>query len=181
MSRQTVDQMIAELIRKEGGYVDHPADKGGQTNWGITQAVARQYGYNGSMRELPRGTAEAIYRRKYFNEPGYDRIHAISPAVAEELLDTGVNMGTSVPGPWLQRLLNALNDRHPELHVDGKIGPATTAALRALIERRGAAGEVVLVRALNCLQSARYLEMTENRPANKAFFYGWMLNRVGGE
>lgn len=178
MPRQTVDQMIAEIIRKEGGFNDHPADLGGPTNFGITEAVARANGYAGPMRDLPRGLAETIYRKRYFVDPGYDKVNLVSTAVAEELFDTAVNMGPKWPGEWLQRSLNALDDRGPELVVDGKVGPATVEALRAYIKRRGVSGEVVLVRALNCLQGARYLAITEGRPANKAFFYGWLLNRV---
>lgn len=180
MPRLTVDQMIAEIIRREGGFSDHPADRGGPTMYGITEEVARANGYAGPMQDLPRGLAEAIYRKKYFIAPGYDQVHLLSTAVAEELFDTAVNMGPKWPGEWLQRCLNALNDREPELVVDGKIGPATILALRAYLHRRGAPGEVVLVRALNCLQGARYINITEARPANKAFIYGWLLNRVGG-
>ena len=51
-----VDGLIDGLIEREGGYVDHPADKGGPTCFGITQAVARAQGYAGPMRELPRIT-----------------------------------------------------------------------------------------------------------------------------
>lgn len=177
MTRQTIDQMIAELIRKEGDFTDHPADKGGPTRFGITQAVARQMGYAGPMQEFPQGLAESIYRTKYFVGPGFDKVALISTSIAEELFDTGVNMGVGVPGPWLQRLLNAFTDS-PALTVDGKIGPATINALRAFINRRGTAGEMVMVRGLNCLQGARYLEITEARPQNKAFIYGWLLNRI---
>lgn len=178
MPRLTVDQMIDELIRREGGYVNNPADKGGETNFGITIGTARNYGYTGHMYDLPRGVAEAIYRKQYFTDPGFDRVALVSMPVAEELFDTGVNMGTSVPGPWLQRWLNAFLEAAP-LVVDGAIGPATINALRAFLARRGAEGETVLVRGLNCLQGARYLDLTEHRVANKAFIYGWMLNRVG--
>lgn len=178
MTRQTVDQMIAEIIRKEGGYSDHPADKGGETNMGITASVARENGYAGPMRDMPRGVAEAIYRKRYFIDPGYDRVHLLSAAVAEELFDTAVNMGPKFPGEWLQRWLNAMNDKGAPLEVDGKIGPATVLALRAFLQRRGLDGEKALVRGLNCLQGVRYLTITEARPANKAFIYGWLLNRV---
>lgn len=178
MPRRTVDQMIADLIAREGGYVNNPADPGGETNFGVTVGVARAFGYTGSMKDMPQGIAESIYRKKYFTDPGFDRIHLVSVALAEEMFDTGVNMGVNVPGPWLQRWLNAMNDRDPELAVDGQLGPVTVTALRNFLNRRGSDGETVIVRGLNCLQGVRYLELTEARKTNKSFIYGWMLNRV---
>jgi lysozyme family protein len=178
MARLTVDEMIAEIIRKEGDYSDHPADKGGPTRFGITQAVARRAGYLGDMRHFPRGLAEKIYRDMYFTKPGFEQVHLLSVAIAEEMFDTGVNMGVQVPVLWLQRLLNVFNPE-PPMVVDGVIGSVTTMALRAFLNRRGAEGEKVMVRAMNCLQGARYFELAETRPANKAFIYGWLLNRVG--
>ena len=175
-------KIIDDLIAREGGYVDNPNDRGGPTNWGITLATARAYGYQGDMRELKRATAEAIYQHQYITEPGFEKVLAVSPLIAEEMIDTGVNMGVSVPGPWLQRILNALNQQariFPDLIVDGKIGAATISALRSIITRRGPAGEKVIVRSMNCLQGVRYLEITEARAKNEEFFYGWMLNRVG--
>jgi hypothetical protein len=53
----SVDTLIDEVISREGGYVDHPADRGGPTMFGITEAVARANGYDGPMRNLPRATA----------------------------------------------------------------------------------------------------------------------------
>lgn len=57
--------LIEDVIDREGGYVDHPADRGGATRYGITQAVARAEGYTGAMRDLPRALAARIYRRHY--------------------------------------------------------------------------------------------------------------------
>src|SRR3546814_10787624 len=54
---------------RSGGYVDHPNDRGGPTNFGITQAVARANGYLGEMRKLPRETAKAFYRAIYWAGP----------------------------------------------------------------------------------------------------------------
>lgn len=49
-----VEHLVEALIDREGGFVDHPADRGGATCFGITEAVARAHGYGGAMRELPR-------------------------------------------------------------------------------------------------------------------------------
>lgn len=177
----SIERIIDDVIGREGRYSNHPSDRGGETMWGITAAVARRYGYAGAMRDMPRSTAAEIYRKVYVVEPGFDKVLAISPAIGAELVDTGVNMGTSIPGPWLQRILNALNlqgKSYPDLKVDGAIGPATLGALRALLSKRGKDGETVVLRALNCLQGARYLDITEKRPANEDFYFGWLLHRV---
>jgi lysozyme family protein len=180
-TRGSVDQMIDELIGREGRYSNSPADAGGPTMWGITEAVARRRGYTGLMRDLPRALAVHIFRDEYFVAPGFDKVYALSQPIAEEMFDTGVNMGTGLPGPWLQRVLNALNNHgkdYPNVGVDGRIGPATIGALRDFLSRRGADGEKVILRALNCQQGVRYLDITEKREANEDFYYGWLLNRV---
>lgn len=178
MTRKTIEQMIADLIKVEGGYSDHPADKGGPTMYGVTQAVARANGYTGLMREMPMSVATSIYRKKYFTAPGFESVYLLSPLIAEEMFDTGVNMGVTIPGPWLQRLLNVFNDAKTDLAVDGAIGPATITALRLFLNKRGSDGETVMVRGLNCLQGTRYVELAENREQNRAFIYGWLKNRV---
>lgn len=174
--------LIDALIAREGGYVEHPADRGGPTHWGVTEHVARANGWTGDMRALPRAEAERIYRRIYWEEPGFDAVDAISPSVAAELFDTGVNMGPPVATGFLQRALNALNRTardYPDVTLNRKIGPATLAALRAYLAVRGKAGEAVLLKAMEALQGAHYVALTENRPANEAFLYGWIANRIG--
>jgi lysozyme family protein len=91
-----IDEFIDKLIDREGGYVANPADRGGPTRFGITQAVARAHGYGGAMADLPRDEAVAIYRRLYWLRPGFDAIAQRAPQVAAELFDTGANMGPAV-------------------------------------------------------------------------------------
>ena len=177
-----IDSLIEELIAREGGYIDHPADRGGPTRYGITAAVARANGYDGPMRHFPRAQAAAIYRRRYWHAPRYDAVAKCAPHVAAELFDTGVNMGPAVASGFLQRALNALNRRatdYADIAVDGTVGPATLAALEAFLKIRGSGGEAVLLKALEALQGARYLRLAEQRPANEAFLYGWLANRLG--
>src|SRR5689334_14774160 len=98
-----VDQLIDALIDREGGYVNNPADKGGPTCFGITEAVARAHGYGGAMHDLPREQAIEIYRRLYWLRPRFDEVAKRSDRVAAELFDTGVNMGPAVAVTFLQR------------------------------------------------------------------------------
>jgi lysozyme family protein len=176
-----IDPLIDDVIDREGGYVNHPADRGGATRYGITEKVARADGYVGDMCKLPRDRATRIYLRLYWTRPGFDRIATRAPALATELFDTGVNMGPQVAAGFLQRALNALNRGGrdwKDLIQDGKIGVRTLAALDALIATRGPRGEAVLVKAVEALQGERYLHLAETRPANEAFLYGWLAGRL---
>lgn len=178
----TIDVLIDEVITREGGYSNHPADRGGPTRWGITQAVARQHGFAGDMRVFPREEAVAIYRRVYWLRPRFADVAQHAAALAAELFDTGINMGPAVAARFLQRALNALNRNgadYPDMTVDGAIGGVTLAALAAFLDRRGAPGEAVLVKAVEALQGERYVALAEQRPANEAFLYGWLANRIG--
>jgi lysozyme family protein len=177
-----VNELIEEVIEREGGYVNHPADRGGATNWGITEAVARRHGYTGEMRTLPRSEAAAIYRRLYWHKPRFDAVAQRAPKLAAEMFDTGINMGTGTATAFLQRALNALNREakdYPDLSVDRAIGPATLAALDAFLAKRGKAAESVLLKAVEALQGAHYLNIAEARPSQEAFVYGWLANRIG--
>jgi lysozyme family protein len=178
-----IGALIDGLIDREGDYANNPADKGGPTCFGITEAVARAHGYRGAMRQLPRSEAAAIYERLYWRRPGFDQVAKRSGRVAAELFDTGANMGPAVAVTFLQRALTALNRNgtdYPDLTPDGRVGPATLAALDSFLKIRGtASGETVLLRALEALQGERYLRLAERRPANEAFLYGWLANRIG--
>lgn len=177
----TKNDVINSVIGKEGGYVNNPADRGGPTNWGITQKVARAHGYQGDMRNLTREQAVAIFEADYWFGPRFDQVASISPTIAAELMDTGVNMGPSVPSKWLQRWLNAFNNQgklYPDMLADGNIGPRTISALTLFLKARGKEGEQVLLKALNCSQGVRYLEIMESNPSQETFGYGWLKERV---
>lgn len=176
-----IDQYVSDIIKREGGYVDHPNDKGGPTNFGITQAVARSFGYGGNMRDMPRSIAESIYKYQYWERPNFDKVALRSEPIAIKLFDAGINMGPRVASTFLQRSLNVLKQSgklYGGLVADGVIGNMTIDALAAYLKNRGQQGEQVLLNAINCLQGARYIEITEGRPQNESFIYGWLANRV---
>lgn len=113
------DDAFDALIGNEGGYSNNPADPGGETMWGVTQRVARAYGYAGAMRDLPRDTAKAIAKKLYWDPLRLDELDA---RVAFQIFDANYNGGH--PVIWMQGAAGA--------KVDGLIGPATVAAVQAV-------------------------------------------------
>lgn len=113
------DQAFDRLLGHEGGYVNDPRDPGGETNWGITIAVARAEGYKGAMRDLPRDTAKSIYRARYWAAVRADEL---PDSVRFDVFDAAVNHGVSQAAKWLQRAVGTT--------PDGVIGAVTVAATR---------------------------------------------------
>ncbi|MBU3084518.1 glycoside hydrolase family 108 protein [Acinetobacter seifertii] len=178
----SVDNYIDELIKREGGYVNNPNDRGGATKYGITEAVARANGFKGSMTDLPLDVAKSIYRKNYWIAPRFDQVNNLSTSIAEELLDTGVNCGVAFAKPLLQRALNLLNNQgkagFSDLEVDGVYGSETLGALKTYLSKRGKDGEKVMLKVLNIMQGQRYIEICERNPTQEQFFYGWINNRI---
>lgn len=173
--------IIDRVLAAEKGYVDNPADRGGPTNHGITLAVARANGYKGEMKDMPVSLAREIYSNRYILEPKFDKVGAVDMVIAEELIDTGVNMGPHRAAEFLQRWLNGFNDtgsRYANLFVDGRVGQVTLDALRAFLQWRGAKGQKVMLKALNGIQANRYLEITESDQSQRRFLFGWVSERV---
>jgi lysozyme family protein len=178
------DEVIERRVRpNEGGYVNHPSDRGGPTIHGITEAVARAFGYAGPMKAMTWPQAVEIYRARYWTQPRFHLIAPISAPIAGWMLDTGINMGTSVPVSMGQRLLNALNERgrtYPDLTVDGNAGAMTRFALAELIRRRGQEPvDRLLPRALAGLQLGRYLGIMEGDVTQEDFGWGWLTRAFG--
>lgn len=181
-----IDDLISDVIRVEGSkYTNDPKDSGGPTKYGITQATLARYRKRpvsaSEVAALTEPEARAAYRMLFVDEPGYGPVMAISEAIAAELVDTGVNTGPSRAITWLQQSLNVLNRNgrdFADITEDGKFGPGTLAALKAYLAKRGKEGETVLLRALNSLQGAFYINLARTRAKDEEFVYGWLRTRV---
>lgn len=114
------DESFERLIGHEGSYSNNPADPGGETMYGVTARVARKRGYQGAMRDLPLSTAKDIARAEYWDEVRADEL---PEAVRFDVFDGAYNSGTVQSIKWLQRAAGATDD--------GKLGPATLAAVKA--------------------------------------------------
>ena len=170
--------LIAGVIAIEGGYVNHKADPGGETNMGVTKRVAVQEGYHGPMRSIPRHVVEGIYYRQYLVEPGYEPIIELDAAVTEELFDTAVNMGSGRPSRWLQRGLNSICGAG--IAVDGRVGPGTVQVFASCQARLGASKLCVsMLDSLDAQQLAEYHRLVRVNPKLRVFLKGWTAHRVG--
>lgn len=171
--------IVAAVLAHEGGYVNDPKDPGGETNYGVTIAVARDYGYTGTMKDLTKETAANIYLSNYINKPGYGELITLSPAVGQKVVDAAVNTGTARSSRWLQTALNSYSRGgldYPQLTVDGKVGVGTTSAYAALQKKRGKVKACELaIKAIDAQQANHYLSLTHL----SQYTAGWMDNRVG--
>ena len=121
----TETEIIDDILQREGGYVDDPADRGGATNHGITLETFRQWRNNPHLTKndlmgLDIHEARKIYRKKYIDEPGISLIP--DDRVRAQVADYGVNSGPRTAIKALQRVIG--------VKADGYIGPVTQAALR---------------------------------------------------
>lgn len=160
----------------ELGFVDDADDEGGPTNYGVTQRLARKYGYTGEMGQLPIEQARSIAKREFWDSMGLDSVSWLSEPIAWELLEAGYHLGPRHAAAFLQRALNAFGDG--SLVVDGDIGAKTLKALTEYIRRRGPHGVQCLLRALNSQQCVAYLERVELKPKKRKFIFGWVSKRV---
>lgn len=171
---------ISGVIEREGDYVNHPADRGGPTRWGVTQAKAREHGYLGCMKCYPRDEAFAVYELDYWHQLMLDDVSDFSTDLAIQLFDFGVNSGVSRAAKFLQRLLNSLNhkaEHYSDIKSDGWIGSATMSALKGFHEKRGDYGLIILTKSLSALRIAFCVGITEGNESQESFAFGW-LSRI---
>ena len=152
--------IIDHILRREGGFVDHPADQGGSTNYGITQRTLKQYRGRpvtvGELRALEEGETRLIYERLYIRGPGFDRIR--SRRLRALVIDCAVNHGPSRAARWLQAAVGT--------RVDGVFGPLTLAAANA-------AEEETLYKRVLAQRCRFYGQIIARDPSQAAFAAGW--------
>lgn len=151
---------LAKTLGYEGGFVCHPADPGGCTNWGITQ---RTYdAYRKTVGKSPQSVElmdddemRTIYHDDYWQAVSGD---LLPERLAAAVFDMAVHSG-----PWNARLTL---QRSLGVRADGVIGPVTLAAAKngsvlAFLKKR--AGFIQ--------------DLISARPSQVVFLEGW-INRL---
>lgn len=176
--------IIADKTAVEGGYVNNVKDSGGETNHGITAALANDYktqlvtkfGWDGTMKNLSLDMAYWLYETHFWSRLYADDLMKRHALFADKLFDMAINMGVTTAGSYFQQVLNANNNQgtlYADLKVDGWIGPTTLKALDAYIAKRGAEGVNRMLCALLAEQGHHYLQLVQKRQKDEEFYYGW--------
>lgn len=157
------DTCLREVLRHEGGYVDHPKDPGGRTNLGVTQAAYEDWvGHAVNekiMRSLTVAHVKALYKVKY-----WDMVRGDDLPIGLDLcvFDFGVNAGPNRAARYLQSMVGA--------KTDGQIGPQTISLLTQFVRERSKAEAVMIYQDMR----RDYYKMLNTFPT---FGKGW-LKRV---
>jgi lysozyme family protein len=174
-------RVLAHLLKTEGGYNDIPADRGGATNFGISlrfaQAEARidpvvrralDMDMDGDVdgadiRLLTPEAAAAVYRRCFWDRY---RCAQLRPRMDGALFDQAVNGGSVAAVRMLQQAVNLVRG-HPDLVVDGRIGPRTIAAANKTDPN-------AVVVQMRSVAAQRYRAIVRADPRQRIFLKGWL-------
>ena len=158
------------ILKHEGGFVNHKADKGGPTNFGITQRTYSNYlGRKASIsdvRNMSEDTAREIYERSYLTGP---RIHTLPDPVPQTLvLDMAINHGPRNGIKMMQRVVNSAG--FGPISVDGVIGPMSRKAVENAVDAMGNEFQNALVE-----ERIRFFHrIVARNSSQKVFLKGWL-------
>lgn len=161
----TIEQIIDDLIEREGGYSDRSADKGGPTNWGITIRTLRNLRNNPNLtaqdvKRLTKDEARQIYQHEYIEAPKFNLV--ANDHLRIQLIDFGVNSGPDDAVKAMQRVIG--------VKEDGNIGPVTLAALK----------KFGYIRASNCVMRERVLHLGRQVRDDKRIPKGTNAENING-
>ena len=160
----TTKEIIDGILKREGGYVDNPADRGGPTKYGITLVTLQARRGNGLTAEDVRGLQEeearSIYRDEYLEKPKINKINRVSLRVF--VLDSAVQHGPARAIRWLQKIAGA--------PVDGILGPVSLQIINGL-------DSSVLYRRMVAERCRFYGKLITKDPTQAVFAAGW-ANRI---
>ncbi len=156
-------------LGNEGGYTNDPADRGGPTNWGITQADYSAWCASpqsaADVKMMPQATAQSIYSHRYWYPLACDKIK--NDGIGTAFFDIGVVRGIAVPPRYAQEICNT---HGASLVLDGHIGPLTLAAINEL-------DHVIFIKDFSARVEQGFRSIVSHNPSQHVFLRGW-VNRA---
>lgn len=175
------DDIVANTLKHEGGFVDDPVDTGGATKWGISLRFAMlvediidmDLDDDGDVdvddiKLITRSIAKGIYKAQFWEKYRYWKINSVP--IAQKVFDLSVNMGPYKAHLVLQRALRAVNHKVTQ---DGKVGPKTFEATNNVIMLN----KIALISSMKAEAAGMYRVIIAKHSAFKKYENGW-LNRA---
>lgn len=173
-------QIVDAVLGSEGGYVNIAADRGGPTNWGITQSTLINYASlagTSDIKALTREGAIKIYLQRFWIEDHCEDIAAAGfPRLAYAIMDWAVNSGEYWPMESLQTGLNLLNNnqaRWPDIGADGMFGAYTLKTLQAA-QKALPDIEALMLEWINASRVVMVGHLGKTNPSQETFMLGWL-------
>jgi lysozyme family protein len=183
------EKAYKHVLKNEGGYCNVKEDRGGETYKGITRRYNPKWeGWLiiDEAKDRPKfpknlekiGNLQALVRNFYWSKWKSFKLDKIDDYnIAVEIYDTATNMGLYTAIRILQRSLNCLNRLTrdwKDIKADGKIGSETINVTNLAVKKR----KKNILKAMNILQGAKYIEFSEKDKNQEIFVPGWLTHRV---
>lgn len=163
-----INTLLDKILKSEGSYINHPNDKGGPTNHGITIAALNEYTgrHNDAIdiHLLTEQSARCIYKKNYYQKPQIDKLPDLIQAL---VFDMAVNHGPKTAIQLMQSQL--LHDGYPVGVIDGIIGTTTITQTDKACRQLGQ----TFIDSLVNRRIDRYKAIVKHDPSQKVFLDGW--------
>ena len=180
MKSKTVEQLADDIVSREGGFVNHPNDKGGPTNRGVSlvfaQSIPKKNGrfpfdLNGDgkvdindIKLVTAAIAKAAFIDNFFTAA---RVAELPACIQPMQFDMNVNGGNGGGAKVLQLALVNLGC---QVAIDGALGPMTINAANAVCKR---VGDATFCKAYIAARIAHYEAIVRRDPSQRVFLAGW--------
>lgn len=165
------------VIANEGGYVNDPADPGGETykgiarninskwsGWTTVDILKRQSGFPANLDQDNdlQGMIADFYRITFWDRMNGDQIG--NQEVANSIFDFGVNAGLATSVSLAQMVVG--------VQADGVLGPNSLEGINSFDTDH-------FLAAFTVAKIARYITIVKKRPTSRKYFYGWVCRALG--
>jgi lysozyme family protein len=156
MYTENFETIIKKVLKHEGGYVNDPSDRGGETNFGISKKAFPEE----DIKNLTEERATYIYHEKYWKP---SKTYLLPEELQEIYFDMVVNFGPRGAGRVLQHAINGkYKSKGGGVVVDGRVGPKTLKAIKKLEADR-----------LRAYRVLKFAEIVCKDPSQEKFWFGW--------
>lgn len=165
-------------IKNEGGYVNDPSDRGGETykgvarnmhsawrGWATIDLLKKQSSFPSNLEKdlTLQNEIKEFYKINFWDKLRLSEVK--NQNIANNIFDFGVNAGTSTSAVLVQKVLDT--------EADGVIGDKTINILNHQQE------EEKFIALFTIAKILRYIHICNKRPLNKKYFFGWVIRAIG--